>query len=92
MGVALRSQLFRGIEPILLGRTLWTPPGLPQLVGESGDLIVPEGNRMSGGGRFGMLVSLVGLLQRQPGLFVSRQVILFALLFRNAMGMRGGIV
>ena len=37
------AQLFCGVEPVFVGRTRGTSPGLPELVGEGRDVIVTEG-------------------------------------------------
>ena len=47
---------------------------------------------MSSGSRLRMPMRVQGVLQRLPGLLVSREVILLPILLGDTMGVRGGIV
>jgi hypothetical protein len=43
-----RSQFFRGVKPVVLGRSIWTAPGLPQSIRQGRDVIMSEcGDAMS---------------------------------------------
>ena len=87
------SQLFGGMEPVFLGRSLRTAPFLPQFMCQCGDVVVPErGDTVADRGRLSMLVSSLGVLKRLPGMLLSGNVILVAVLFGNPMRMSGGVV
>src|SRR5277367_2634002 len=93
MGVAAGSQLFGGMKPILLWRPVWAAPGLPELMSERGDVIVPEwGDNVSGCGRLSVLVSLLGMLQSLLRMLMSGQVILLSLPLGDSMSVRRGVV
>ena len=57
------------------------------------DLIASEcGDAMPGRSRLSMPMSVFGVLERLPGMLVSRRVVLLSVLFGGAMGMRGKVV
>ena len=61
------SQLFRGVEPILLRRSFRTASGLPELMREGRDLVVSErGDAMSGRSRLVVPLRFLGVFQRLP--------------------------
>src|SRR5580700_9296049 len=91
-GVGARSQLFGGMEPILLWRSFRTPSGLPKLVGESGDIGMPEcGDAVCVSG-LRLRVGLLGVLLGLSGVLLCRQVLLFSMLFGDAVGVSGAVV
>jgi hypothetical protein len=90
---AAGSQLFGGIEPILLWRSFGTTSGLPELVGESGDVVVTEcADSMPSRGRLSVLVGLLAVLQGLPGMFRSGKVFRLSPLFGRSMSVRGDVV
>jgi hypothetical protein len=87
------SQLFHGVEPVFLRRSLWTASGLPEFPSEGGDVFMPEGgDAMANGSRLSLQVSFFGVLEGLPGMFLSRQVILFSVFLSHTVGMRGFVV
>jgi hypothetical protein len=89
-----RSQIFGGMEPVFLRRSLWTAPGLPVFIGEGFDIGTSEGSHAVSdrGSNRSMLMRLGGVFNSLPGMLVSRQVILFSLLLAGEMGVRRAIV
>jgi hypothetical protein len=86
-------QLFRRLEPILVSRSVWTASGLPEFMSAGGDFVVSKrGDAVGHSSPTRMLMSFFGVLQRLPGMLVSRQVILLSLLFGHPMGMRRAVV
>ena len=84
------SQLFGGMEPIFLGRSLRTASFLPQFMRQCGDVVVPErGDAVPARNRLGMSVGPLGVLKRLPGMLVPGKVILVGMLLGNPMGMSG---
>jgi hypothetical protein len=62
-------------------------------VGESCDIVVPEGgDTMFGGRLFGMPMSVLRVLQALPRKFMRGTVILHSMLLGNVMGVRRDIV
>jgi hypothetical protein len=54
---------------------------------------MPEGNEaMASRNRLSILMSALGVLLGLTGMFRSRQVILFSVLFSHTVGMRGFVV
>jgi hypothetical protein len=54
---------------------------------------VPEwGDAMANGSRLRLQVSCFGVLKGLPGMFLSRQVILFSVFLSHTVGMRGFVV
>jgi hypothetical protein len=85
--------LFRGIEPILCGRSVRTSSGLPQFVSQGLDVGVSElRDAMPIRSCFGMLMSLMRMFQDFPGMFVPREVFPFSLLLPRTMGMRRSVM
>jgi hypothetical protein len=93
MSVTAGSQFFRGLEPVLLGRSVWTAPGLPVFVSQGGDVRMSEGgDAVSNRSWRLIMMDIWGVLQGLPRNLVSGQVILFPLLLGDTMGVRGAIV
>jgi hypothetical protein len=91
--VSSGSQLFGGMEPIFLGRSLRTASFLPQFMRQCGDVVVPErGDAVPARNRLGMSVGPLGVLKRLPGMLLPAQVILVAVLLGNPMGVSGVVV
>ena len=87
------AQLFHRVEPIFLRRSVRTASGLPDFASEGGDVLMPEGgDTMADGSRLSMLRTFFGVLEGLPGLFLSRQVVLFSVLLSYPVGMRGFVV
>lgn len=87
------SQLFCGMEPIFIRRSVWAASRLPERISESRDVLMSErGDAMRGGSRLSMLMGVLGVLQGLARMLVWRQVILVIVLLGNAMGVRGVIV
>jgi hypothetical protein len=54
---------------------------------------MPEGgDAMANGSRLSLQVSFFGVLEGLPGMFLSRQVILFSVFLSHTVGMRGFVV
>ena len=91
-------QFLRGTEPVIFRRSLRTVSGLPQRMSQRRDFRVPKrGDTMfihSASVRlFGMLVSLLGVLQSPSGELLPSLVVLFLMGFRSAaMSVCGTIV
>jgi hypothetical protein len=85
--------MFHGVEPIFLRRAFRTSSALPEFMGENCDVAMGEcGDAMANGGPLGVLVRFRGVLEGLARRLVSRQVLLFAVLLGNAMGMRCNVV
>ena len=70
-----------------------TSSGLPQFVSQGRDVSVSElGDAMPIRSRFGMLMSLMRMLQHFPGMLMPREVFPFSLLLTRTMGMRRGVM
>jgi hypothetical protein len=80
------------MEPILLRRSFWTSSGVPQLISESGDVVMPKSGYAVSGDSLSMIVRTLRVLQGLPGMLLSRQVILLPLLFGNAVRVCGVVV
>src|SRR5580693_328288 len=90
-----RSQIFRGMEPVFLRRSVWTASGLPVFVGQGFDLGMSEcDNAMAecSSRRLIILTSLWRVFQALPRVLVSSQVILLSLLLAGTMGVRCAVV
>ena len=88
-----RSQFFRGMKPVFVGRSVWTPSGLPQFICQGRDVSMSElGDAVLIQSPLRMLMSLVGMLQGFPGMLVSGEMLSFSLLLSRAMGMRRAVV
>ncbi len=86
------AQLLRGTKPIFLWRSFGTAPGLPQCMGQPGDFIVSEGCEAVSSHRLSHLVRPLGVLERFPGMLVSRLVFRLSLLLAGAVGVGGDVV
>jgi len=85
--------MFHGMEPIFWRRAFRTPSALPEFISENCDVSMGEcGDAMANGGRLGILVRVRGVLESLARRLVSRQVLLFPVLFGNAVGMRCNVV
>jgi hypothetical protein len=63
----LGPQFFRGMKPILLGRSVWTASCLPQLISERRDVVMSEcDDAMPIGSRLGMPMSGLGVFESLP--------------------------
>ncbi len=88
-------QCFYGAEPIFFGGPLRTAALLPKLMREGGDVLLLGFVSASAGAGSLMLalcaqVSLIGMLQRLSGAFMSGQVVFFSVALGAAtMRMRG---
>jgi hypothetical protein len=80
------------MKPILLRRSFRTTSGLPKLISESSDIGMSECGDAVRSGRLRMLLGLLGVLLGLPGVLRSRQVLLFSMLFGDAVGVSGAIV
>jgi len=86
MAGGARSQLFDRVKPIFIRRSFGTAANAPEFVSEGRDVIVSErGNAMRGR-------SLRRVFEGLPRLLVSRQVVLFPVLFADTMGMSGAVL
>lgn len=60
---------------------------------ERGDVVMSEdGDPVSDGGVRNLPMSIWGMLGTLPGMFMSRQVFLFPMLLRDAMGMGAAVL
>lgn len=81
------------MEPIFLRRSVRAASGLPEFIGDGRDVSMSECREaMFIRGRLSPLRRVRGILQGLPRMFVSRQVILFSVLFGNTMCVRGAVV
>jgi hypothetical protein len=92
-----RPQFLRGIEPVLLRRSVWAAPVLPQAVSQCGDLPMPESRNAvfvhNGPVNLGgMLVGVLGVLKSLPGALLPGLVVLFLMGFRGAAVSVGGSI
>lgn len=63
-GESAGSQLFCGMEPILLRRSVWTASGLPEFMSQGRNVIVSEcGDAMSNRSRLSMLMIVLAVLE-----------------------------
>jgi len=76
------------MKPILVGRSFRTASFLPQLVSQSGNVIVTEPASL----RCRFSVRAVGTFLGLPRLFAPGQMFSLAVLFGDAMGMSADIV
>jgi hypothetical protein len=92
------AQFLRGMEPVILGRSLRTASGLPKGVRQRCDVLVPKVpdavlHHSVPVRLLGLLVSLLGVLKSPPGELLPGLMILFLMGFRRtAMSMGGTIV
>jgi|HubBroStandDraft_6_1064221.scaffolds.fasta_scaffold738138_2 hypothetical protein len=88
-------QLLYGAKPVLLRRSLRAAPLAPKPIGQRGDMplfniVTAMPGRVSAMLASGLQVSVIGVLQRLPGAFMSGQTIfLSVVLYAAAMGMGG---
>jgi hypothetical protein len=77
-------QFFRSAKPVFFRRSFGTAPLLPKLIRECGN--VPFFGRVSAMPMFllRLQVSLIGVLQRMSGTFMSGQVIFFSVMLSAA--------
>ena len=75
------------MEPIFLRGSVGTASSLPQFMRERGNFRMSEGyDAMRSHGSLGLMIRVLGVLQDLPGMLMSRQVILFPVLFTDAVG------
>jgi hypothetical protein len=85
-GAGAGSQFFRGMEPIFFGRSDRTASGLPEFISERSNVSMSEcGEAMFIRGCLSILMTVWGVLPGLSRMLVSRQLILFSLLFANTM-------
>jgi hypothetical protein len=76
------SQFFDGAKPVVFPPAFRAAPGLPELIGESGDLLFV--GLVTDGGlvmlRLFVQVGVVGVLEAVPGAFVSGQMVFFSVM------------
>lgn len=72
---------------------MWTASRLPEFVSRARQVILTEGDdAMTGRGRLGVTMALLRVLECLPRMLMPGQMILFPVLFRDPMGMRGDVV
>jgi hypothetical protein len=89
----VRPELLHSFEPVDVRRPLRAASGLPQFVSESLDFGAPEGrDAMLASRRLRMPIRVAIVIEGLPGMFVSRQMLLLAMLFGDTMGMGGAVL
>ncbi len=82
-GLWVRSQLRYRTRPILFGRAVGTPSGLPQSMSQSRYFLVTEGNKPGLVQLLRKQVSFPRMFQRLTGDLVARLAILFVVALRR---------
>jgi hypothetical protein len=87
-----RAQLLHGLVPVFLRRAFWTAASYPELVRESGDIVVSEGgDSMSNCRLVSMPARILFMLEFLLGTLASGRVVLFSVQFAHFVRMRGDV-